>query len=390
MATSPHGATPEPLMDRSKIEVEAPRSQFKEIRHKNNALEVLKAASIPPITNLMNPSLPCPKPRVETAAAFKLRWFSLSALCLMMATFRTSGQAADADLILHHGKVATVDGPFTIHQAIAIQGGRILQTGGDVEVLRLKGPRTEVVDLQGKLVLPGLIDSHAHPADACLTEFEHAIPPMECIQDVLDYIQARTRVVKAGEWIEVRQVFITRLREQRYPTRAELDRTAPEHPVLFATGPDASLNRLALRLSGIDRDFEVTDGGTGFAEKDPSTGEPTGILRNCTRYVKVQSARHPPSRADKVKRLKELFADYNSVGITGVGERDAGSDAIETYQELRRSGGLTVRASLSQHIESIGTLSDIQESIRQVRRDPGAANVCERHTRFFVLTASVP
>jgi predicted amidohydrolase YtcJ len=68
--------------------------------------------------------------------------------------------------------------------------------------------------------------------------------------------------------------------------------------------------------------------------------------------------------------LKELFADYNSVGITGVGDRDAGLDEIQTYQELRRGGGLTVRVSVSRHIESIGALADIQESIRQVSRDP--------------------
>jgi len=111
---------------------------------------------------------------------------------------------------------------------------------------------------------------------------------MESISDVLDYIKAQARLANEGEWLEVHQVFITRLREQRYPTRTELDQAAPKNPVLFATGPDASLNTLALQLSGIDRDFKVTDGGTGFAEKDSKTGEPTGILRNCTRYVKVK------------------------------------------------------------------------------------------------------
>lgn len=155
-----------------------------------------------------------------------------------------------------------------------------------------------------------------------------------------------------------------------YATRAELDRVAPRHPVLFATGPDASLNSLALELSGIDRDFKVTDDGTGFAEKDPTTGEPTGILRNCTRYVKAVSTRRLPSRADKVGRLRELFADYNSVGITSVGERDASPDEIETYKELHRRNELTVRASLSQHIESTGPLANILEGIRQVGRDP--------------------
>lgn len=279
-------------------------------------------------------------------------------------------RAAEADLILHHGKVITVDSAFSIHQAIAIKDGRILAVGSDQAVLAVKGPGTELVDLGSKMVLPGLMDSHAHPADACLTEFDHPIPVMDHIRDVLDYIQSRAKALNESEWIEVRQVFITRLREQRYPTCAELDGVAPKHPVIFATGPDASLNTLALKLSGIDRDFKVADGGTGFAEKDPKTGEPTGILRNCSRYVKVKSARRPVSRADKVKRLREMFADYNSVGITSVCDRDATLDEIETYKELHRSAGLTVRARLSQHIESIGPLSGLLESIREVSRDP--------------------
>jgi hypothetical protein len=273
-------------------------------------------------------------------------------------------------VILHGGKVVTVDGQFSIHEAVAIEAGRIAQVGRNEEVLQRRGPRTEVVDLQGRLLLPGLIDSHAHPLDACLTEFDHPVPSMECIQDVLDYIQARTRALPEGAWIVVQQVFITRLREQRYPTRTELDRVAPRHPVVFRTGPDASLNILALRLSGIDRDFKVTDGGSGFAEKDPATGEPTGILRNCTRYLKVKTSTRTASDAEKVRRLAELFADYNAVGLTGVCERDASAEEIRIYQALRERGQLTVRVSLSQHVESIGPLADIQARIRQVAEDP--------------------
>ncbi len=278
--------------------------------------------------------------------------------------------AAEADLILHGGRVVTVDEAFTIHQAIAVKDGRIFKVGSDEVVLAEKGPQTVVVKLDGRMVLPGLMDSHMHPVDASLTEFDHPIPSMENIQEVLHYIRERARVLKEGDWIEVRQVFITRLREQRYPTRAELDQAAPKHPVIFATGPDASINSLAMQLSGIDRDFKVADGGTGFAEKDLATGEPTGILRNCSRYVKVQSGRRPVSRSDKVRRLKELFADYNSVGITSICDRDATFDEIETYKELRRAGEPTVRANLSQHIESIGPLEGLLESIRMVSRDP--------------------
>ena len=92
---------------------------------------------------------------------------------------------------------------------------------------------------------------------------------MESIDDVLSYVKGRAAKLGEGKWIEVRQVFITRLKEQRYPTRKELDDAAPHNPVVFSTGPDASLNTLALSLSGIDKDWKVTDGGPGYAEKDP-------------------------------------------------------------------------------------------------------------------------
>src|SRR5205085_7021655 len=128
--------------------------------------------------------------------------------------------------------------------------------------------------------------------------------------------------VPEGSWIEVHQVFITRLKEQRYPTRAELDKAAPKHPVLFATGPDCALNTLAMKASGIDRNFKVTDGGSGFAEKD-ANGEPTGILRNATRYVKVTSTQRRATEQEKLARIKQLLADYNSVGLTSVCDRNA-------------------------------------------------------------------
>jgi predicted amidohydrolase YtcJ len=296
------------------------------------------------------------------------RWLGSCASGLALLNWTLSG--AEADLILHHGKVVTVDSAFSIHEALAVKDGRIFKVGTDEAVLADKGPNTELVDLAGRMVMPGLIDSHAHPAQACLTEWDHPIPAMECIQDVLDYIQARAQALPEGQWIEVHQVFITRLREQRYPTRAELDRVVPRHPVLFATGPDASLNTLALKLSGIDRNFKVTDGGSGFAEEDPKTGEPTGILRNCTRYVKVKSAERQPTREEKVRRLRDLFADYNAVGLTSVCERDAGRSDIEIYSQWRAGQPRNLRVSLSHHIDSIGPLDEVLANIRRVSQHP--------------------
>ena len=291
---------------------------------------------------------------------------SLLAFCMLAV----ASLAADADLILHHGRIVTVDDAFSIREAIAVWEGNVVRVGSDEEILKLRGGSTEVIDLSGRILIPGLMDSHTHPDGACMTEFDHPIPDMQSIGDVLDHVKARAQVVKEGEWIVLSQVFITRLREQRYPTRAELDLAAPRHPVLFRTGPDASLNTLALQLSGIDRDFKVTDGGGGFAEKDPATGEPTGILRNCTGSVKVVQSSRTASDAERLARLKELFADYNSVGITSICDRDASLDAIERYRQLREEGALTVRVSCSQGIGSGGEIAKIQAQIQSVARNP--------------------
>src|SRR5687768_15213149 len=215
-----------------------------------------------------------------------------------------------ADLVLLNGKIATVDEKFTIVEALAVKDGKILRVGTNREVLETKGDQTELVDLGGKMVLPGLMDSHTHPTSASMFEFDPPVPEMESIEDVLEYIRSRTRAVAEGSWITLNQVFITRLREQRYPTRAELDRMAPRHPVVFRTGPDAAVNSLALRLSNIDAGTTAAAGG--LVEKDPATGEPSGILRGeATKLLKRPPDKSPARQSDHIDRLKALFKDYN-------------------------------------------------------------------------------
>src|SRR5882724_4658111 len=294
-------------------------------------------------------------------------WMLLGAIALAGCAQRPQTQA---DLILHHGRVVTVDQSFSIREAIAVKHGKILRVGMDGEVLKLKGPQTNVVDLNGRMVLPGLMDSHVHPGSASMTEFDHPVPTMETIADVLEYIRQRAQAVGEGKWVNVSQVFITRLKEQRYPTRDELDRVAPKNPVVFATGPDASLNTLALKLSGIDQNFQVTDGGGGFAEKDPTNGQPTGILRNLHRFIKSESSDKKPTEEDHYRRTVELFHDYNSVGITSIGDRDAAAEDVKRYQKILADGQLSVRVSISQHIDTIGPMQGIQNRIRAVANDP--------------------
>src|SRR5882762_2436059 len=105
----------------------------------------------------------------------------------MLILISGTALATEADMILYHGRIVTVDRNFSVQQALAIKSNCILQVGKDDEILRLRGKQSKVVDLAGKMVLPGLMDSHAHPATACMTEFDHPIPLMAGIQEVLDY-----------------------------------------------------------------------------------------------------------------------------------------------------------------------------------------------------------
>ena len=174
----------------------------------------------------------------------------------LAAVLLTMLAADPADLIVHHAKVVTADPQFRITEAIAVTGDRIVAVGKSEDLLKLAGPKTKVIDLEGRTVLPGLMDSHTHPTGAAMYEYDHPVPEMETIADVLKYIEQRAKLADEGEWIGVSQVFITRLRDQRFPNRNELDQVAPKNPVVFATGPDAAVNSLALKLSGIDKDFK--------------------------------------------------------------------------------------------------------------------------------------
>ena len=296
----------------------------------------------------------------------------VAAFCTaLVAAVPTAAQPPD--LILHHGKIVTVDEKFFIAEAIAVRGERIVAVGKSDDLLKTKGKTTQVIDLAGKMVLPGLMDSHVHPSGAAMHEFDHPIPEMETIADVLKYIASRAKVVPEGNWISIRQVFITRLREQRYPTKAELDEAAPKHPVIFSTGPDGMLNSLALQVSKIDKDFKVT--GNGLIEKDPATGEPTGMLRSCTRYAKTQANKSSAngkraSNEERLARLAELFHDYNSVGLTSVCDRDCSSEAIGEYQTLHAKDKLTVRMMISHGIDAQSKLEAVQEAIKNVAAHP--------------------
>ena len=271
--------------------------------------------------------------------------------------------------IFHHGKILTVDPQFHVVEAMAIRDGRIVATGTNADVAKLAGAGTERVDLRGKTVLPGLIDSHVHAPAASMYEFEQPVPDMQSIDDVLAYYRGRAAKTEPGQWITLSQVFITRLREQRYPTRAELDGVAPKHPVAFRTGPDASLNSMALAKSGIDAKFQVPAGEPCRVERDQN-GQPTGILRNCGRYIRSSSDGARPTDADRLRRLKELLADYNSVGFTSIVDANADRGGLELYRTLRSQNELTCRTFMAYGVDAQAPLEKAQAAIREAAANP--------------------
>lgn len=247
---------------------------------------------------------------------------------------------------------------------MAVRGERIVATGSNDEMLRLADAKTERIDLHGRTVLPGLIDSHVHAAGASVFEFDHPVPTMQTVKDVLDYVRSRAAVVEPGKWIVVNQVFITRLDDQRFPTRAELDAVAPDHPVCFRTGPDASLNSAALAKAGIDRDYQVPEGITAKVERDPATGEPTGIIRAFGKIVKVSDPSRSPKQEERRAALAKLLADYNSVGITSIAERSVSPDSLRLFESLLAHDNLTCRVFLNWGVEPNAAWPDVEKQVR--------------------------
>ncbi|MCL5019602.1 MAG: amidohydrolase family protein, partial [Patescibacteria group bacterium] len=137
------------------------------------------------------------------------------------------------DLILYNGKIITVDSNFSIAGAVAITDEYFSDVGTNNDILKLAGPQTRKIDLHGKTVLPGLIDAHAHPEMAAVSELFEEIPDVHSINELLEYIRSQTKIKKPGEWIIHQKFFPTRLKETRQPSKEELDGAAPEKPVFL-------------------------------------------------------------------------------------------------------------------------------------------------------------
>lgn len=135
--------------------------------------------------------------------------------------------AQQADAIYYNGKIITVWDAHPVVQAFAIRGNRFVLVGSNAEVLKLAGPKTRKVDLRGRCVVPGLIESHVHPIGAALSERDGPIPVMNSIAEVQQFMRKEAARLPAGQLVFAPKVYPSRLKEGRYPTRQELDEAAP-------------------------------------------------------------------------------------------------------------------------------------------------------------------
>jgi predicted amidohydrolase YtcJ len=272
-----------------------------------------------------------------------------------------------ADLILTNGKIITVDAAFTVAQALAIAGERILAVGSDAAMARVSGPTTRVVDLKGKAVIPGITDGHAHMDREALRNVFPALGRVRSVRDIQDRIAELARAKQPGEWIvtmpigdppyyfDVPEI----LAEKRWPTRQELDAAAPDNPVFIrsiwgywrGTFPLVSCaNTEALRRAGITRDT-VSPVDTLKIEKD-ANGDPTGVFveREMAPVAELiwfrQAAAFTP--ADRLHALPQSARAYHAFGTTSVFEgHGAATELLRTYKRADRDGTLTMRTALA-------------------------------------------
>lgn len=275
-----------------------------------------------------------------------------------------------ADLILRRAKVVTVDARFSLAEAVAVKGGRIVAVGSDAEVMKRRGPATQVIDAGGKTVLPGLYDSHTHPTGAALSEVGEPLPLLKSIPEVQAYVRKKAAELPAGRWIVIRYAFPTRLKEARFPTKAELDEVAPNHPVLYHAGPAGVANSTALKVSGVTRD--TPNPPAGQVVKDPKTGEPTGMLRNAYGVLKgVPGGADSVSPEKQREAVRRLFRLYNEHGLTSVADRNAGRSALDLYLSLQKAGDLTVRVNVARSFNPGGSRDDIARRLDELAGKDG-------------------
>lgn len=255
----------------------------------------------------------------------------------------------EADLILHNGRIwrGRQEG---ICEALAIWQGKVLATGTSAEMLDLKGKGTEVIDLEGRFASPGLIDNHLHLISTgivmgWLDARPSAAPTLAIL---LEEISKRAATTPKGGWIRARGYDQVKLDTGQHPTRWDLDRAAPDHPVLLtrACGHVSVANSRALELGGVSEATPVPDGGViGVTD-----GKLNGFLAENAQHL-VTAAMPPATTEDLISGIERGGQHLLSFGITSCMDAAVGQISgfaeIQAYEMAKLAGRLPVRVWLT-------------------------------------------
>jgi len=274
---------------------------------------------------------------------------------LLLVAVGCSARSEPADLILRGGRIVTLDPARPEAQALAARGGRIVAVGSADEIDRHRGPSTEVIELGGRLAIPGFIESHAHFLGLGQSLLNLDLRGAKTWDEVVERVAAAAREATPGEWIlgrgwhQEKWLRVPEPNVEGYPTHAALTQVAPDNPVVLAhaSGHAVIVNARALAAAGVTRDTPDPPGGTILED---ASGEPTGLLRETAEeLVGVAHARSQTDLpADRVesqrRRAVELAArDCLAKGVTTF--QDAGSDfaTVDLLRRMAEEGRLGLR-----------------------------------------------
>ncbi|QRG70317.1 amidohydrolase [Brevibacillus choshinensis] len=247
------------------------------------------------------------------------------------------------DLVFLRGEVITADEQNRILEAVAVKGNKIVATGTTEEIEPLIGPQTTVIDLNGKSLLPGFIDSHLHLSSYGIDKLGVSCkaPHIQSLHDILQDVREKASELPAGKWVRAWGFNETKITEQRYPTKEELDQISTEHPIIIirACNHISVVNSKALEILSLHKDTPNPKGG--IIERDRE-GELTGRLLENAHFQIAKGVTYTEEELSHA--LKLASDDYVAAGITSI--HDAGcmdSDSFRLMHQAVRNGLVNVR-----------------------------------------------
>ena len=274
------------------------------------------------------------------------------------------------DLVLSNGKIITVDERFTIAQAVAVSGDRIVAVGTNQDIVRLAGPNTRRIDLMGRAVTPGLIDNHLHLLRAGNTWLQELrFDGVESRKRAIEMLRARAKAVGPGEWVFniggwAHQQFAD---DPKPFTREELDVIAPDNPVaLQESYYQVFLNSRALKAFEIVENApDPRDFVKGSIMRD-AAGRPTGVIKGDIAATRPVAARMPKIAPDQLEASSlALVKDMNRAGLTAFGVPGCNADVLEIFQKWKAQDRLPVRVFCIGGAAA-GTPEGVDRSIAQI------------------------